>query len=182
MIRLEGIPVIDTPRLRLRGPEAADFDAFAAFMASPRAACVGGPVSRAQAWRSFGHLAGHWLMRGYSMFILADRDGGAPLGMAGPWFPEGWPEPEIGWSIWDPQAEGRGLAHEAATAARRFAYDSLGWTTAISLIAEGNDRSEALARRMGCAQEGDFTHETPGGSRIFRHPGPVAVSMTGEAA
>lgn len=32
MIRLDGIPVIDTPRLRLRGPEAAD---FAAFMASP---------------------------------------------------------------------------------------------------------------------------------------------------
>ena len=81
MIALTGIPVIDTPRLRLRGPEAADFDTFAGFMASPRAARVGGPVSRAQAWRSFGHLAGHWLMRGYSMFILADRDSGAPLGI-----------------------------------------------------------------------------------------------------
>ena len=182
MIRLDGIPVIETERLRLRGPEAADFDTFAAFMASPRASRVGGPVSRAQAWRSFGHLAGHWLMRGYSMFVLADRASGAPLGMAGPWFPEGWPEPEIGWSIWAPEAEGKGLAHEAALAARRFAYDSLGWTTAISLIVEGNARSEALARRMGCTHEGEFTHESLGGSRIFRHPGPEAVSMTGGAA
>ena len=174
MIRLDGIPVIDTPRLRLRGPEAADFDTFAGFMASPRAACVGGPVPRAQAWRSFGHLAGHWLMRGYSMFIIADRDGGAPLGMAGPWFPEGWPEPEIGWSIWAAEAEGKGVAFEAATAARHWAYDALGWTTAISLIVDGNARSEALAARMGCVLEGEFTHEVYGKSRIFRHPARTA--------
>ena len=90
--------------------------------------------------------------------------------MAGPWFPEGWPEPEIGWSIWDAAAEGKGVAHEAATAARAWAYDALGWTTAISLIVDGNARSEALARRMGCQFEGEFTHETFGKSRIFRHP------------
>ena len=38
------------------------------------------------------------------------------------------------------------------------------------LIVDGNARSEALARRMGCQFEGEFTHETFGKSRIFRHP------------
>ena len=175
MIALTGIPVIDTPRLRLRGPRVEDFEVFAGFLASPRSAHVGGPVPRVQAWRSFGHLTGHWVLRGYSMFILADRDTDRALGMAGPWFPEGWPEREIGWSIWGEGAEGKGLAHEAATAARLFAYETLGWPTAISLIVQGNARSEALARRMGCMPEGDFVHETFGKSRIFRHPGPEAL-------
>ncbi|MGB4828061.1 MAG: GNAT family N-acetyltransferase [Paracoccaceae bacterium] len=175
MITLSGIPVIDTARLRLRGPRVADFEVYAAFLASPRSSRIGGPVPRVQAWRSFGHLTGHWVLRGYSMFILADRDTDTALGMAGPWFPEGWPEPEIGWSIWAAEAEGKGLAHEAATAARAHAYDSLGWTTAISLIAEGNARSEALAHRMACTPEGTFVHEVFGQSRIFRHPGPEAL-------
>lgn len=170
MITLTGIPVIETERLRLRGPKASDFDTFAAFMASGRSTRVGGPISRTLAWRGFCHLTGHWVHRGYGMFILADKASDAALGMAGPWFPEGWPEREIGWSIWEAHAEGKGLAHEAALAARRWAYEALGWDTAISLIVEGNDRSEALARRMGCAYEGEFTHETFGKSRIFRHP------------
>ncbi|MFZ1467924.1 MAG: GNAT family N-acetyltransferase [Paracoccaceae bacterium] len=178
MIALSGIPVIDTPRLRLRGPRADDFEVYAAFQSSPRSALIGGPMARVQAWRSFGHLTGHWALRGYSMFILADRQTDTALGMAGPWFPEGWPEPEIGWSIWDESAEGKGLAHEAALAARTFAYDRLGWTTAISLIATGNTRSEALTLRMGCVQEGNFAHEAFGESRIFRHPGQSTGQTT----
>ena len=120
--------------------------------------------------QKFDGLTGHWLHRGYSMFILADRVTDAPLGSAGPWFPEGWPEPEIGWSIWDQGAEGRGLAHEAALATRAYAYENLGWTTAISLILDGNVKSQALALRMGCHLESDFTHEQFGKCNIYRHP------------
>lgn len=172
MISLTGIPVLETERLRLRGPKASDFEAFADFVGSDRAAFVGGKVPRVQAWRAFGHLVGHWVLRGYSMFIIADKVSDAPLGMSGPWYPEGWPEPEIGWSMWDSASEGKGLALEAATAARDWAYQVLGWTTAISLIVDGNARSEALARRMGCLLEGEFIHEVYGKSRIFRHPRP----------
>lgn len=175
MIALTGIPVIETERLRLRGPKVSDFETMAAFLASPRAAFVGGTVPRVQAWRAFGHLTGHWALRGYSMFIIADKTTDAALGMSGPYFPEGWPEPEIGWSIWAAEAEGKGIAFEAASAARRWAYDALGWTTAISLIVDGNARSEALAARMGCILEGEFIHEVYGKSRIFRHPSPEAL-------
>ncbi len=170
-VRLEGVPVIETARLRLRAPRIEDFEVQAAFMASPRSRFVGGPMPRALAWRAFCHLTGHWVHRGYGMFVVADRAGDRAIGMAGPWFPEGWPEPEIGWSLWDPAAEGRGLAFEAAAAARSFARESLGWTTAISLILAGNTRSEALAARLGAVPEGEFAHETFGPARIFRHPG-----------
>ena len=175
MIELTGIPVVETANLRLRGPKTADFEVFAAFMASPRCAYVGGPLSRALAWRSFCHLTGHWLHRGYSAFILADKTTDAALGMAGPWFPEGWPEPELGWSIWAPEAEGRGLAYEAALATRAYAYTTLGWKTAISLIVNGNSRSQTLAQRMGCTRDGDFIHETFGASQIWRHPAPESL-------
>lgn len=170
MIALTGIPTLETARLILRAPKTSDFDAYAAFAASPRAQFVGGVVDRALAWRGFCHMTGHWLHRGYSVFVMADKVTDEPLGTAGPWFPEGWPEPEIGWSIWSPAAEGQGLAHEAALATRDYAYETLGWTTAISLILDGNTRSMALARRMGCTEDGMFTHAQFGKSHIFRHP------------
>ncbi len=172
MITVTGIPVIETERLRLRGPLASDADAIQRFLTSDRAKTVGGPILPGQAWRALAHIAGHWMLRGYSAFVFADKVTDAPLGMCGPWMPEGWPEGEIAWSVWEETAEGKGYAFEAAQAARRFAYDGLGWTTAVSLIAEGNLRSEALANRMGCVCEGVFTFETGATARVWRHPGP----------
>lgn len=163
-------PVLDTPRLRLRAPAIADFEGFAAYLASERSRFTGGPLERNLAWRGFGHIVGHWVLRGYGVFVIEDKATGRAIGTSGPWFPEGWPEPEIAWTLWDAAAEGKGLAVEAALAARAWAYEALGWTTAISLILEGNARSEALAARMGCVPEGRFTHAQYGASSIWRHP------------
>ena len=173
------VPVLETPRLRLRAPQLADFDGFAGYLASDRSRFTGGPMDRNQAWRSFGHVIGHWVMRGYGVFVLEDRATGAAIGTAGPWFPEGWPEPEIAWTLW--QHEGRGLATEAALAARAFAYETLGWTTAISLILDGNARSEALAQRLGCLRDGGFAHAQFGAATIWRHPAPDAQGAGMEA-
>lgn len=175
-------PVLETERLILRAPVTADFEVFAAFMATERSGHIGGPISRGLAWRGFCHITGHWVHRGYGMFIFTDRASGAALGMSGPWFPEGWPEPEIGWSVWAPEAEGKGLAHEAALAGRAYAYDVLGWPTVISLIAPTNTRSQALARRMGCVPDGTFQHEQYGESGIWRHPSPDALADGGAEA
>jgi RimJ/RimL family protein N-acetyltransferase len=175
MIELTGIPVIETERLRLRGPKASDFEVFAGCLASERSRFIGGPLDRNLAWRSFCHMTGHWVHRGYSTFVFADKATDAPYGMAGPWFPEGWPEREIGWTVWDAQAEGKGYAYEAALAARDWAYADLGWETAISLILPDNLRSQALAKRMGCGLDHAFEHATYGTMQVWRHPSPEAL-------
>src|SRR5690606_35514779 len=128
-----------------------------AFFASPRSAFVGGPQSRAESWRSFAAYAGHWSLRGYGPFAVEEKATGIYCGRTGPYFPEGWPEPELAWTLMD-HAEGRGIAAEAARAARLWAYRSLGWTTAVSVIARGNVRSAALAERLGARREADFPH------------------------
>jgi RimJ/RimL family protein N-acetyltransferase len=173
------VPVLETPRLILRAPRLADFDGFAGYLASDRSRFTGGPVDRNQAWRAFGHLIGHWVLRGYGVFVIEDRATGQAIGTSGPWFPEGWPEPEIAWTLW--QGEGRGLAAEAALATRAHAYEVLGWTTAISLILNGNQRSEALAFRLGCVPDGGFTHAQFGATTIWRHPSPDAQGAGMEA-
>jgi ribosomal-protein-alanine N-acetyltransferase len=173
--QLENIPTLETRRLRLRAPLASDFEPFVEFRMSDRAAGVGGPFTRSEAYSQFGELFGHWILRGYGRWIVADRNTNAPLGLVGLWYPEGWPEPEIAWSVFE-GGEGKGIAFEASFAAREFAYSTLGWTTAISLILEGNPRSFALAQRLGAKFEASFQHPTLGAMRIWRHPGPDDIA------
>ena len=46
------IPVLETPRLRLRAQCLDDFPVYAAFLASPRARGMGGPFAEVAAWGS----------------------------------------------------------------------------------------------------------------------------------
>lgn len=163
-------PVIATERLVLRAPQRGDFEPFADFLMSERAKFVGGPLERGLAWRAVCHLTGHWVHRGFGMFIFHAKGDDTPLGMAGPWFPEGWPEHEIGWSVFRPEAEGKGFAYEAARAARDYAWNVLGWTTAVSYIDPGNDRSIALALRLGAVHDAAADHPGDGASLVYRHP------------
>lgn len=171
MITLSDTPVLTTERLVLRAPQAGDWPAWRDFAASERSVWVGGPLlAPGLAWRAFGHIIGHWVLRGYGLFTVTDRASGAALGGIGPWFPDGWPEPEIGWTLWDAAAEGRGIAHEAALAARDFAARQLGWTTAVSYILPANDRSAALARRLGAERDAAAAHPGAEPCDVWRHP------------
>ncbi|MEM9343257.1 MAG: GNAT family N-acetyltransferase [Pseudomonadota bacterium] len=168
------IPTLETKRLRLRAAEWSDFEAFAAFRASPRSKGVGGPYTRDQAFDQLAELIGHWHLRGYGRWIVADKATDAPLGVVGPYYPEDWPEPEIAWAVFG-ETEGKGIAHEAALASRTYAYDTLGWSTAISCIFPDNARSIALAERMGARRDGTLNHATLGQLGIWRHPAPEAA-------
>lgn len=162
------VPEIETERLRLRLPAARDLKAYAAFRGSRRSETVGGPFSPAQAFQSLAEIIGQWQLRGYGRWLVADKTTDDPLGIVGIYHPQDWPEAEIGWSVFE-AAEGRGIAHEAALASRRYAYETLGWTRIVSLITDDNTRSQALAKRMGATPEDIFVHPTYGNLRVWCH-------------
>lgn len=164
------VPVLETDRLILRGPRLADFDPVAAFYAGPRSAPVGGPLSRSDAWEAFASGAGQWLLRGYGFWEIEDRASGQTIGRAGIYHPDNWPEPELGWMIYGDTHQGRGIAYEAAIAARNGAAKHFGLTRPMSSIEAGNTRSIRLAERMGAVPDGEW--KTPYGPMLrYRHGG-----------
>jgi RimJ/RimL family protein N-acetyltransferase len=142
---------IETERLILReiDPER-DFEAWAEAMADEQTVRYLGttPMSRAEAWRSMAVAIGHWRIRGFGFFSLERKDSGEWVGRVGPWYPEGWPAPEIGWTI-SPRHLRQGFATEAARASLRFAFDSLGWSDVIHCILPGNRASIGVAEKIG---------------------------------
>ncbi|MEM6637069.1 MAG: GNAT family N-acetyltransferase [Pseudomonadota bacterium] len=167
---LADTPVLETERLLLRAPQAGDYPAWRDFLCSARGNFVGGgsDVDVGRAWRAFSAITGHWTLRGFGMFVFSDRGSGQPLGACGPWYPEDWPEREIGWSVWHPSSEGNGYAQEAARAVLSHVFSDLGWATAVSYIDAANIRSQNLARRLGAALDRTASRPDPD-DLVFRH-------------
>ena len=143
------IPVVETPRLVMRGFSEGDLDAWAAIRADPIVAeHVGGVMDRASSWSRMAEYIGHWALRGYGQWAVVERSSGELVGRCGLWFPEGWPELEVGWtlahSVW-----GRGYATEAGAASIEWGRSTLGLTRIASVISPGNERSIAVAERLG---------------------------------
>jgi RimJ/RimL family protein N-acetyltransferase len=140
---------LETPRLLLRPPRLEDFDAWAHFMADKTAAkFVGGAQPRSMAWRAFMCMCGCWHMTGIAMFSVIEKSTGRWVGRLGPWSPEGWPAPEIGWGI-AREHWGKGYASEGAAAAMDYAFDVLGWDEVIHCIHEDNLASQGVAKKLG---------------------------------
>ncbi len=141
---------LETARLILRPPRLNDFDdGWAAFMADEVATrFLGGPQLRPVAWRNFMCMCGAWHMTGIGMFSVIERATGQWVGRLGPWYPEGWPEREVGWGI-AREHWGKGYAVEGAAAAMDYAFNELGWERVIHCIDPANTASAAVARKLG---------------------------------
>ena len=164
--RREDGPTLETERLILRPTRVEDFEPWAEFAAHPETMrFLGGPQPRAVAWRAFIAMAGSWSLYGFGMFSVIDKATGRWLGRIGPWRPEGWPGNEIGWGIVH-DVEGRGIALEGARAAIDWAFDGLGWTEIIHCIDDGNERSVALAERLGSVWQQRLTLPPPLGVEV----------------
>jgi RimJ/RimL family protein N-acetyltransferase len=165
------IPILETPRLILRAFDTSDFETFVPFYASEASRFVGGPDKRSATWRRMAGYAGCWQLRGYGKFVVEEKATKQAVGIVGPWFPEGWPEPEIGWTVL-PEFQGRGYAFEASVRALMFAYDDLGWQTAMSAIFPDNHPSFRVAARLGAQREGSFELKPYGMLEVYRHLSP----------
>lgn len=152
----------------LRPHRASDIDRLAEFYQTPRSAGVGGPQSRDRTWRDLGYDAGQWALLGFGSWAIEERATGQYAGQAGLNKPDDYPEPELGWILFE-GFEGKGYACEAARLARGFAFSVLGMTTLVSYINPSNERSIRLAERLGAVL--DKNAPTPGGDAclVYRH-------------
>lgn len=143
--------IIETERLILRDIDMdKDFDAIAEMMvdADTMRFLGGRPLSRVEAWRSTATLIGHRQIRGYGFMSVIEKSTGAWAGRVGPWYPEGWPEPEIGWGI-HPAHTRKGFAKEAGAACVDYVFNTLGWDRVIHMIAGDNIGSIKTAEAIG---------------------------------
>jgi RimJ/RimL family protein N-acetyltransferase len=100
----------------------------------------------------------HWDTHGFGLFAVESREpdlDGRLLGFAGVAYPTFLPQlasrPELGWRL-GRDAWGRGLATEAATAARDDAFCRLRLPELISIIDPENTRSLRVAVKIGMTQ------------------------------
>jgi [ribosomal protein S5]-alanine N-acetyltransferase len=146
---LTGLPVLETERLVLRGPQRGDWPAFRDYRASPRTVFAGGIKKEHEAAEQFASFFGHWVMRGFGRLIAEDRVTRHSIGHFGPMQWEDGAEVELTWSLWHPGSEGKGLATEAAAAMRAWVFGPLGLTSARAEVHRDNAASHAIARRLG---------------------------------
>lgn len=155
-----------TPRLLLRRWRAADEAPMAAINRDPEVQrYLNRPITEVALAAFHPTMTGHWEQHGFGPFALESRDAaadgpgavpGAFLGFAGVAYPSYLPalagRPEIGWRL-ARSAWGRGLATEAALAARDHAFGTLGLPELIAIIHPQNARSQSVARKLGMALE-----------------------------
>jgi RimJ/RimL family protein N-acetyltransferase len=146
------IPVLTTPRLVLRGFEAADWDAFAEINADAavRGWLGGALLSREQTRAQMETILGQWALRGYGLFAV--ELGGRFAGRVGILHPADWPEPELAWMIAAP-FWGNGLATEAAACVRDWMFASFAAERLVSYILPENARSRRVADKLGAVRE-----------------------------
>ncbi|MEE9453409.1 MAG: GNAT family N-acetyltransferase [Paracoccaceae bacterium] len=168
------MPTLHTKRLTLRAHTMADFPAYEAFFASDRAQYMGGPLAKPAAWAQFSKDVAQWALLGHGALAVDLKDTGEFVGQVGINGYPGFSDAELGWLVL-PNGEARGIAFEAAQEIRNWAFGERGLNTLVSYIHTENQRSIALAERLGASldktgQPCPYDHHV-----TYRHPAPGAL-------
>jgi RimJ/RimL family protein N-acetyltransferase len=146
--------VLETGRLILRQWTDADLEPFYSICSDPR---VMEFVRNGQAWsreqtKSFTDRAvAQSQQHGFCQWPLVHKDDGTLIGFCGFVPAEG--GAEIGWRLAF-QQWGRGLATEAAQAALKYGFETLGFERITATVQSGNNSSLRVVEKLGMHQEG----------------------------
>lgn len=140
---------IETKRLLFRRPIGADLADYTQYCLSDRTRYVGGPYNEVQAFEKLASMIGHWDLRGFGRFVFLDRETERPLGHFGALQLCSTEPPEITWTIWNQDDEGKGFATEAGIAFQNYALQTLGLSTFVAHVHRDNSASRSLAARLG---------------------------------
>ncbi len=161
---------IETERLLLRVPDESDVDAWTAILTDPEVARFLGPpfASRAEVAAHIRTVQERHEADGFGLLAVVRKDDGDVIGRSGSlvWDTRTWStttrreagehaEVEVGWTL-APEAWGFGYATEAGEACRDYGFAHLGLTRVAAVIQHGNERSFAVARRLGMRHERDI--------------------------
>lgn len=166
-----GLPRIETARLVLRAPVLEDFRIYARIADEPGARFFLEEPSRDEAWYDFANMVALWLLRGHGLWAVDLKTTGETIGFVLLGFEPGDHEPELGY-LFVEEAGGRGFATEAAEAARDHAFGALSLHTLVSTIDPGNDRSVALAERLGAVRDPAAEAAHDNAILVYRYPSP----------
>ncbi|MTH76352.1 GNAT family N-acetyltransferase [Paracoccus aestuariivivens] len=150
------VPVLETPRLLLRGHRLDDFTACAAMWADPVVIRhIGGvPSTEEQSWSRLLRYVGHWHHLGFGYWAVTLKEDGRYLGEVGladyhrDTSPKLTGKPEAGWAL-VPQAHGKGYATEAVSAALQWADAHIDCAATSTIIAPENAGSIHVAKKVG---------------------------------
>lgn len=169
------VPTIETERLILRRPDLTDQEGFVQFLMSDRAVYAGRTDKKADAVQEYVEMIDFWDQSELGTFIIDRKDNKQAIGHVGGLKPEGWPELELGWSIWRDEDEGLGFASEAAAAVLDYAFGTLNWQTAVSYVAPDNKKSIKMIEKLGAVLDDDGAKPEGLRCHVYRHPAPEAV-------
>jgi RimJ/RimL family protein N-acetyltransferase len=147
--------VLRTARLVLTPVGGGDLGDLRAFKADPQvfAIMLGGVRSPRQTAEELANDIADWGANGFGTWAI--RECGRFLGIAGlEWRPDG-RGIALRFALW-PEAQGRGLAREAAGAALRFGHQQAGLPRIIAVAREQNFASRMILGGIGMTQCGGF--------------------------
>ncbi len=158
------VPIIETPRLLLRGWRDEDVEPWVAMNADPRVTeFFARSYTRALSEAALQTMREKLDRNGFGWWAVESRGSAQFAGVIAlqdvPFQAPFTPAWEIGWRFpfenW-----GRGYATEGARAALNFAFNVLHWDEVVAFTAVSNVRSRRVMRRLGMTHDpaDDFDH------------------------
>ena len=153
-----------------------DLAAFAALNGDPEVMeHFAKPLDRAESDALVARIQAHFERHGFGFWAVEAPGEADLIGMVGlaipPFTTHFTPCVEIGWRL-AREHWGKGYATEAARAALRFGFETLGLEEIVAFTVPNNARSRAVMERLGMSRsaEDDFDHPSlPEGHPLRRH-------------